>query len=119
MISIDLPQGLGLGVLVAAAHWLVARSTIARPLWSRARGWLGELLACAGCSGWWLGLGAGIGGLRPVHTGWTPADVVASGLGAVFLTPVLEGVMLWGLAMSAISHEDPQAVRNENGSGDE
>lgn len=93
-----------LGLLCAATHWLIARSVIAKPLWSRARGRLDELLRCAGCSGWWLGLIAGIAGLRPIGHGVIGA--LLSGLLGVVLTPVVEAVLLWALAQTAIERDD-------------
>lgn len=94
-----------LGLLTASTHWLVARSEIARPLWSRTRGWLGRLLACAGCSGWWLGLGYGALGLRPVSHGWR--GIVLAGVLGTILTPIFEALLLWGLRETAISVEEP------------
>lgn len=101
-MTIDLSQLVLLGVLCAATHWLVARSEIARPLWSRATGWLGKLLACAGCSGFWLGSAAWSLGVRV-----TPLDARHGGLAismilGTFITPVFEGLLLWGLRESAI-----------------
>lgn len=93
------------GLLTASTHWLVGRSEIARPVWSRARGGLAKLLACAGCSGWWLGLGYGIVGLRPVSHGWR-AVLIAGVLGTI-LTPIFEAILLWGLEATAIGGEEP------------
>jgi hypothetical protein len=90
-----------LGLLTASTHWLVARSEIARPLWSRARGWLAKLLACAGCSGWWLGLGYGALGLRPVSHGWR--GILVAGILGTILTPIFEALLIWGLDETAIS----------------
>lgn len=100
-----------LGLLTAAIHWLVARSAIARPLWSRATGWVDQLLRCVGCCAWWLGLALGAAGLRPVYSGWgRVADVLAAGLAAVAVAPVAEALILWGLGMSAMpSGEDGDA----------
>jgi hypothetical protein len=90
-----------LGLLTSSTHWLVARSEIARPLWSRTRGWLAKLLACAGCSGWWLGLGYGVLGLRPVSHGWR--GIVLAGVLGTILTPIFEAILIWGLDETAIS----------------
>lgn len=107
-MTLDVGQLALLGLLSTGLHWLIARSTIARPLWSRARGWLAALLACPACSGWWLGLGLGLGGVRPASGQGGIVAVIASGILAMVLTPVLEGVMLWGLAQSAIVTEEPE-----------
>jgi integral membrane sensor domain MASE1 len=108
-MQLDLSLMLALGLVTAAAHWLIARSSIARPFWSRTRGVFAALLRCAGCSGWWLGLGAGAAGLRPLDTAWgVIADTGATGLFAIVLTPVFEAVLLWGLDVTAIPNEDEQ-----------
>lgn len=111
-LATDLQQLALLGVLTSSAHWLVARSEIARPLWSRARGWLGKLLACPACSGWWLGLAVHAGGLHAVEvsnagTGAVAVGFLLHGLLGTWLTPVAEAVLLWGLATSAIDAEQP------------
>ena len=108
-MTLDLTQLFLLGLLTSTTHWLIARSEIAKPLWSRAHGWLGKLLACAGCSGFWLGgLFGGSGAAMPVlSTGDLVVDVFAQttfgALFGVFLTPVFEAVLLWGLRESAIA----------------
>lgn len=104
-MTLDLHQLLLLGLLSTSMHWLVARSSIAQPLWSRARGLLGELLRCPACSGWWLGLVLGVVGVRPVvaHHRWT--EVVLAGLLAVVVTPVVEAVLVLGLQHSAVADE--------------
>lgn len=94
------------GLLTSGIHWLVARSLIAKPLWSRATGLLDELLRCAGCSGWWLALGLWACGIRPIEPG-IRGFLLTGVLGAV-LTPVVESVMLWGLERSAV--EEPRPV---------
>lgn len=102
---LDIQQLILVGILCAAAHWLVARSAILEPLWSRATGKVDELLRCAGCSGFWLGLAAGAGGARPVITpaSWpAAAPVLLTGLVAMLVTPVFEAVMLWGLERSSL-----------------
>ena len=96
------------GLLAAGTHWLVARSTIAKPLWSKATGTLDELLRCAGCSGWWLGLGLWVTGVRPVDGG-VRAFLLSGVLGAA-LTPVVEAVVLWGLAETAVEVEPAAPV---------
>jgi hypothetical protein len=115
-VILDVQQLVVLGMLSAAIHWVVARSGIGRPLWSRAHGWLASLLACAGCSGTWIGLGLAAVGLRPVSI-WSAeaaspwwvvvTELCVASLLATFLTPVFEGVLLWGLERSAIVEEPP------------
>jgi hypothetical protein len=106
-MTLDLQQLFLLGLLTSTLHWLIARSEIARPLWSRARGFLGKMLACAGCSGFWLGGAAWTAGVRAV-----PLDARHGGLAlhmllGVFMTPVFEAVLLWGLRESAIVADEP------------
>ena len=109
IIYASIVQLVFLGVLCAGVHWLIARSRIAEPLWSRARGVLAELLECAGCSGFWIGLGLGALGLRPLcivgGLAGDPIAAVISGILGVFVTPIFEAVLLWGLERSAIHHE--------------
>lgn len=106
-MTFDLEQASLLGILSAALHWLVARSRIAKPIWSRAKGLTNDLLRCPACSGFWLGLGLGAVGIAPMTTGIYPLDVGSAGVLAMFLTPVAEGVMVWGLAMSAVEEDAP------------
>jgi hypothetical protein len=105
-MRLDLEALVLLGFLCSSIHWIVARSWITMPLWSRARGIFAKLLACASCTGFWLGLGLGAAGLRPVVSSW-PIEILGAGLLGVFVTPVFEAVMLWGLAMTAIESENP------------
>jgi hypothetical protein len=108
-MTLDVSQLLLFGLLCASIHWLVARSEIARPLWSRARGVLGKLLACAGCSGFWLGgIVAGTGWAIPaqlyddtLRDAWSIHAAMGALLGVV-VTPVFEGILLWGLERSSI-----------------
>lgn len=107
-MTVDIAQLVVLGLLTASTHWLIARSEIARPLWSRTTGWLGALLRCPACSGWWIGLGLGAAGLHPVGSGlfaWLMTGVLGT-----ILTPIFESVLLWGLANSAIEDESPPDV---------
>lgn len=105
-MTLDLHQLALLGLLSTSIHWIVGRSKIAQPLWSRARGWLGALLACPACSGFWLGLGLGAAGVHPVaglpHRWHDLAATLVAGLLAVVITPVFEAVMLLGLEHSAV-----------------
>lgn len=105
IVTVDLPQLIVFGLLTASMHWLIARSEIARPLWSRASGWFDELLRCPACSGFWLGLGSHLAGLHPIGGGFA-ANLLTGVLGTI-LTPVFESVLLWGLANSAIEEEEP------------
>jgi len=106
-MTLDVHQLAILGLLSTSIHWIVGRSKIAQPLWSRARGWFGALLACPACSGFWIGLGLGAAGAKPIgglpHVGHDAAAILAAGLLAVVLTPVCEAVMLLGLEHSAIA----------------
>jgi hypothetical protein len=113
-----------LGILSATIHWLVARSEIAAPLWSRARGIVDKLLRCPACSGFWLGGALTFVGVHPLVgvTDWR--DVAAGTLCGVFLTPVFEAVLLWGLERTAIgeaplpgaeSTPDPEPALTESG----
>lgn len=97
-------QAILLGLLTAAGHWLLARSEVMRWLWSRASGRLDALLRCPACSGFWLGLVGWACGLSPLEglLAWWPLQAVGAGLLAIFLTPVFEGVLLWGLDRSAL-----------------
>jgi len=100
-MHVDFAQLIALGLGTTALHWLIARAYILRWFWSRAHGMLARLLACAACSGFWLGLGLGAAGLRPVQA--HPAiAILAAGVLGVVLTPIFEAVMLWGLDRSAI-----------------
>lgn len=94
---LDLNALATLGLFSAVIHWLVARARITRGFWGAL--WLpsrlSELLACAACSGFWIGLGLGLAGVRPVGQGLL--GVLCSGLLGVLVTPVFEGVLLWGL----------------------
>ena len=114
-MTFDVGQAAALALMAPAVHWLAARAEITRPLWSRASGRLSKLLACPACSGWWIGLGLGLAGVRPVAGRWW-ATTVASGLIAVVLTPVVEAVLLWGLERSAIEPPvDPNDPDGLNG----
>lgn len=108
-MTLDLQQLLLLGLLCASTHWIIARSKVMRWFWSRLRGWRADLLACPACSGFWLGLVTASIGLRPVTLAIAgaphaarAAEIITAGVLAVFMTPVCQAVMLWGLSMSAI-----------------
>lgn len=91
------------GLLTAGIHWLVARSSITKPIWSKATGKLDGLLRCAGCSGFWLGLALWIIGVRPIDGGIVLARAfLLTGVLGAALTPVVEAVVLWGLAETAV-----------------
>lgn len=93
-----------LAIICAVQHWFIARAEITRPFWSRLRpgSFLDKLIRCPACSGFWLGLIAGVGGLRPVTTLSSFGAIVWSGALAVFLTPVTEAILLWGLEHSGV-----------------
>jgi hypothetical protein len=93
-----------LAILAATLHWLVARAAITHWFWSWSRlpAFVNELLTCPACSGFWLGLGLGAAGLRPLTTGHAWLDIAVAGAAGIFGTPVAEAVMLWGLDRSRI-----------------
>ena len=109
MLKIQLDALLTLGMLSAAVHWLVARSTIMQWFWSRMRGSMAKLLACPACSGWWISIGLGWLGIHPVVAPWVWLSAVLAGLLGIVLTPVFEALLLWGLAVSAIPQPAPDA----------
>jgi hypothetical protein len=89
-----------LGILAGTLHWLIARATVTRSFWGALwlPGWLDSLLRCAACSGFWIGIGLGCAGLRPLATSHTLLNVLVAGVAGMWLTPVTEGVLLWGLS---------------------
>ncbi len=107
----DLPSLLLLGILSASIHWLLARAHATAWFWSRLSGWPAVLVACPSCSGFWIGLGLGGLGVTPVETVAGPvgrlAAIIISAILAMFLTPVFQAVMLWGLEKTAIGGEAP------------
>lgn len=119
-MTIHLEQLFVLGVISTAVHWLIARSDIARPFWSRTSGWFEKLLRCPACSGFWLGSFITWGGVHPFGDAlalgapwwlWIVKSQLA-GLAAMVLTPIFEGVMVWGLRTSALAGEAPQPSIN-------
>lgn len=110
-MTLDVRQLVILGLLSASLHWIVGRSKLAQPLWSRARGWFGALLSCPACSGFWLGLGLGAAGARPVgglsHRWHDAAAITVAGLLAVVITPMVEAVFLLALQHSAVPEMPP------------
>lgn len=105
---IDWNQLVTLGVLAAVIHWLVARAQITQHFWRLewlpvGRDFVDGLLRCAACSGWWIGLGLGWGRhLVPFQMGSAFWNVVGAGLTGIFVTPIFESVLLWGLEKSRI-----------------
>ncbi len=97
-----------LGLLAAPLHWIVGRSEIGKPLWSRTRGWFAKLLACPACSGFWLGLGLHAVGVTPVQATHPVAEFLAAGVLATFLTPIAQAAMLLGLRASAVPTSEPE-----------
>lgn len=95
-----------LAILSAAIHWLIARSKIAQPIWSRTRGWFASLLACPACSGFWIGCALTATGIKAVVLP-TIASIIANGLLALFLTPIAEAVFMWGLQVSSMDTDPP------------
>lgn len=101
-MTVDFPQLFIFGVLCAVLHWLAGRAEITKPLWSRAPGPLDRALRCPACSGFWLGLGLGLLGLRPVLIGHAFTDVLLTGLLGIFATPIFETGFLFALQRSRI-----------------
>lgn len=109
-----------LALLGTAIHWIVARSMIMKWFWdlrwwplacnsygeplppSAIRELFSNLLACAACSGFWLGLVFGIR-IRPLHLGPWWLDWLGAGLAGVVVVPILEGVLIWGLRTTHIN----------------
>lgn len=108
MLTLDTKQAVMLGLLCAASHWLIARSEAMRWFWGRMHGMPDRLLRCAACSGWWLAMIFQALGVQP-FSGWPPATFICTNLLALFLTPVFEGMLLWGLDASSMPapDEDP------------
>lgn len=112
-MTLDISQLVLFGVFCSSLHWLIGRSEIAKPLWSRATGWFAALLACAGCSGFWIGgILGGAGFVLPVTFNIAPGlyfeiflRALWHGVLGVFVTPVFEGILLWGLHASALAPE--------------
>lgn len=110
-MTVDLSDLVLLGLLSTGLHWLIARSKVMEPLWSRARGRVAELLACPACSGWWIGGALWLANVRPVSMcDLQGPEVLIGGVNmlatatlALVLTPIFESVLLWGLERSAIS----------------
>ena len=93
-----------LWLFATAIHWTVARSTIMRWFWGAS--WLPsffrELLECPACSGFWLGCMLTALGLRPLAWHFVPLNMAGTGLLTLLGVPIIEAVLLWGLARSAI-----------------
>jgi len=104
-----------LGLLTAGVHWFVARSHVMEWFWGSLPpgSATAALVDCAACSGYWLGLGVWAAGVRPLSASipWWPVEALATGVLGLALTPVFEGVILWGLAVTAmesqVSQDDP------------
>lgn len=93
-----------LAILTGTLHWVIARAKITQWFWNAnwLPGIMHELLECPACSGFWLGLGLGVAGLRPLVTGLWPLDLAAAGVAGIIGTPVAQGVLLWGLERTRI-----------------
>ncbi len=101
-MTLNIQHLLLLGVLSASLHWVLARAEVTRFAWSRAPRWLDKLLRCPACSGWWLGLWLWWLGVRPVQGTPHWGELACTGLLAIWLTPVFEACMLWGLEHSLV-----------------
>lgn len=118
-MTIDFHQLALLALLATALHWLVARSQIMRWFWnlrwwpvarndygealppSALRELFSDLLACAACSGFWLGLVIGLR-VHPLHLGPWWLDWFGAGLAGVVTVPILEGALIWSLRTTHI-----------------
>ncbi len=108
-----------LGMLSASLHWVLARAEITRFAWSRAPRWLDKLLRCPACSGWWLGVLFGVLGVCPVQIAESRAgEFACAGLLAIWLTPVFETCLLWGLEHSAVPEAESTQVPANGGRPD-
>lgn len=105
-MTIDFAQMLALGLLSASLHWIIARSKITKPLWSRAPGLLGDLLRCPACSGFWLGMALEAIGVRPLGGVRLFFAVLLTGVLGAALTPIFQAVMLWSLERTAIEEDE-------------
>ena len=108
-MKLALDQLFMLGLFSASIHWLVARSEIAKPLWSRARGFVDKLLRCPACSGWWIGALLVLAGVHPIEGVALWKNVIAGALCGTMLTAVFEAVLLWGLERAALPEDDEQS----------
>ena len=93
-----------LTILTGTLHWLMARAEITKWFWGSILmpKFLDSLLRCPACSGFWLGLGLGSLGVRPLVTGHAWIDVLAAGTAGLYGTPIAEAVLLWALDRSKI-----------------
>lgn len=101
-MSLNFQHVIILAILSAVLHWIFTRAEITRPLWSKLPPFLDKLARCPACSGYWIGWALGLAGVSPVDGFSWPASAALTALFAVFLTPVTEAIMLWGLEHSAI-----------------
>ena len=110
MVLLEIQLLVMLGLLTAGLHWLIARSYVMKWFWGRLSpgGFLDKLVRCPACSGFWLGLLCWSGGIRPLGTIVTmaPIDACATGVLAMAITPIFEGAILWGLAVSAVGDQN-------------
>ncbi len=106
MIYLSIDHLVLVGLLCAATHWIVARSEIMRWFWSRTTGMFASLLECPACSGFWIGLSLGAAGLRPVAGLHPILETIVTGVLALYLTPIFEGLLVWGLRESAMTVEE-------------
>ena len=107
-----------LGMLTSAGHWILARSSIMYWFWGRMTGRVDELLRCPACSGFWLGIAAWWCGIRPIDAfmPWQALSCIGTGILGTFITPVMEGVVLWGLSRAAIvERTDDSPEQDQNG----
>jgi hypothetical protein len=105
---IQLQQIALFAILCAVIHWFVARSSIMRWFWSRATGWLAELLICPACSGFWIGLLLDVTGISPLGPSQHWGEVLLSGALGLFFTPLAEALLLWGIDKAAVREAPPE-----------
>jgi hypothetical protein len=107
-VRLDWSQLALLGLLAGPIHWLIGRAKITEWFWSRARRgtFAGDLLCCAACAGWWIGLALGASGVRPLTGVAELTSIAAGGVLGTLLAPVGEAVLLWGLGMTAMDDDE-------------
>jgi len=106
---IQLQQVALFAIICASTHWFIARSKIMRWFWGRATGSLAELLECPACSGFWIGLLLDVTGVSPLGPPEKLTDPLLSGVLGLYLSPLAEALLVWGIEKSAVYEDDPPA----------
>lgn len=91
-----------LGVLGAAAHYLLYRALITRWLWSRYPARLDAFLSCSACTGFWIGAGVGLywryRGISSLGLqADDPALILASALACLAVAPIVAWLQIAAL----------------------